>query len=263
VNSFSGPIVNSGEQNHGNNTSQTQNANPIISDTPPKPNQDSAISDVFIGNHTSAATQKTFEQRCEETLTSSKVLVDVTGSSTIFDYTKSVAELTALAENHSSNTLGLTISKPTVTFVWAMHVLEDDKTKRTCMRPQFRFLVSTGAQQVYVGKEFTQGSCAFKEIFEHEITHVEINKRIASEVAAETQKFVSESIGNRVIYGQNRQELEGYIKDAIDNHWLPHVAAQFKQREVAHDAIDNNAEYARVSNSCNGEIRTILENRSN
>lgn len=206
-----------------------------------------------------AQTKKTFEERCEELLPPTTVSFTIAESLTVFDYSKNILELTALSENTRNYTLGLTMARPQTTFVWGMQLLEDEKTKRVCMRPQLQFTVHAGTQNVFVGKEFDQGSCAFKEIHAHEMRHVDENKNIATKVAESTYKYIRASAGNRIIFGKSREEVEGYVLDAIKHHWLPFANENFVYYAAAHKQIDTPAEYARVNNSCNGEVVAVMQ----
>ena len=204
----------------------------------------------------------TFEQRCEEQLLPSTVTAVVQDAVVVRDFSKNITTLTVMAENTKTLTLGLTVSQPQLKIVWNISYLQEGEAGRVCMRPQFYIAVSTGTQNVYVGKEFVPGTCAFNEILQHELMHVETNKKITELVANNVKKHISDSIENRVFYGKSKAEVEGFVVDAVENHWLPLVKTQFEYYKKFHHAIDTREEYLRIHNSCSGEIPAILSQRS-
>lgn len=240
------------------NTGQTQ---PVVQQTVPAPtieqptqNQEhSQVADLRV----SRVSEKTFEEQCEEKLPASTIKTIVQDVIVVHDYSKDSQTLTSMSESKDT-TIGLTVSYPQVNIVWNIEVLESKAAGRICMRPTFYISVNAGIQNVYVGKEFVGNVCAFNEILDHELRHVETNKKIAGFVAENMKKYIAASIENRVIYGKDRKELEGYVIDAIQNHWVPFAKENFIYYKKFHREIDSVEEYTRIQHVCNGEIPVLL-----
>ena len=250
INSHAGRQVSSGVANTGQ--TQTPPEATAVADAIPAPTD---IATVQVPKQI----EKTFEQNCEEALLPSKVRTIVQEPLVVHDYSKNIAALTTLSENTNALTLGLTLAQPQVKVVWDLSYLQEKGSGRVCMRPQFYIASAAGTQQVYVGREFPQGTCAFNEILKHELRHVETNKKIAELLADNLKQHIVASIENRVFYGKNKAEVEGYIVDAVQNHWMPLVKIQFENHKKLHHAIDTREEYLRIHNSCSGEVPAVLE----
>lgn len=212
-----------------------------------------------VASTETTAKPKTFEQYCESTLGPTMVSVVIGQYEVVYDYTKRVYELTQMAENSKGLTLGLTTSRPNIGFVWDMRAMQDSASKKFCMRPKIVLSINPGDQLVYVGKEFQQGSCAFNEILGHELKHVDTNLAMAKQVAKFMEQYIRASVENRVIYGDSRQQLEQYIIEAIQDHWLPMAKLELGRTREKHREIDSPEEYMRVNNSCSQEIPEVLQ----
>ena len=233
----------------------------VAQSAPVLPSDASSISNTGTTNVSTMAVArpvKTFEQQCEENLGATQVSSTLGEFQITYNFTKRVYDLTQTAGNSKSLTLGLTRAQATVNFVWDMQVLQDPVTKRVCMRPKIMIVTNPGEQLVFVGREFAKGTCAFEEILEHELRHASTNIQSAKHVVEFMNAYIRASVENRVIYGKTRQELEGFITDAIQNHWAPMGVAELKKAQTLHNEIDTQEEYQRVSNSCSGQVSKIV-----
>lgn len=253
VSKYSSGASNTGQTQPAGSAPEPQAPAPVIEQPAVQTQDRNQILDVRVSH----PPEKTFEQQCEEKLPASTVTTVLQDVITVHDYTKDSQALTQMSGSKST-TIGLTVSYPNVNIVWNIELLEDKRAGRVCMRPTFYVSANAGVQNVYVGKEFMRSTCAFNEILEHELRHVEANKKIAGLVAESVKKYIAASIENRVVYGKDRKEVEEYVIDAIQHHWIPFAKENFNYYKKFHHEIDSVEEYTRIQYVCKGEIPALL-----
>lgn len=153
--------------------------------------------------------------------------------------------------------LGLTRTNGVARFVLNMPVIQDATERYECASPQITLTLGFKQMTVYVGKEFPVGSCAHKEILEHEMRHAKTYQAHIEKV----EKTVQEDITRRFATGGVWRGLAGtsftQVSKELDERWLPYVNREIQKVELAQALIDTPEEYARLSNACNGEIKKL------
>jgi hypothetical protein len=179
----------------------------------------------------------------------------------IVDTHYSIKELTFLgsgAARAGNPVLGLTIGKAIAKFSSALPLYVDRSGRWECASPQLTLTLGFGPMTIYVAKEFPAGSCAYDEIYRHEQRHV----KAYQEHLAAIGKTLSDSLSRRFAGGGPwhgpvnglRERLQGELSE----RWLPYIEREIAQVDDAQALIDTPEEYARVSESCNGEIKKQL-----
>lgn len=131
---------------------------------------------------------------------------------------------------------------------------------RTCVAvANLRVTVRLEDLQVRLASELRPGSCAYNEVLEHELEHVSIY-RTSLPLAAEAMQASLNTAGViRVAVGQSEDEAYAKLKqevlDVLDGQLHKHKNLT-AQKHAAHDSP---AEYGRVADSCQGEMRRVLE----
>ena len=200
-----------------------------------------------------------FEERCERELAPTAVVANSVPGNVNYDYSSSMQSLSKSAGGREGNVvLGLTRSALASQFSFGMDTLTDPQTGRTCMRPQIAVNVSAGEQKVSIAREFAPGSCAQRAVIDHEQQHVQANDEQAAFTARRIEGTIRLSLGNRVFYG-SREELEGYLTNAIKDHWMPMARNELSHVEVDHAHIDRKSENLRILSSCNGEVVRVIQ----
>ena len=114
--------------------------------------------------------------------------------------------------------------------------------------------------RIYVGNEFAPGTCAYKEILNHEMRHLQAYK----DNLARVQKVVADALNKRFA-GQPMYAPSGTAMSAleheVDANWFNFIRDEFRKGEAVQDKIDSPQEYERLSKACNGEIAAILARR--
>jgi hypothetical protein len=108
---------------------------------------------------------------------------------------------------------------------------------------------------VYVAKEFPEGSCAYKEIYQHELRHVKTYQTHLATI----EKDVSDTLSRRFVTGDpwrgSAGQMTERLQQELNERWLPYIKREIARADEAQALIDTPEEYARVADSCNGEIR--------
>jgi hypothetical protein len=154
--------------------------------------------------------------------------------------------------------LGLTRGNATVSFATNTPSIRDPKGRWECASPQIMLNYGFSPMTVYVAREFPEGSCAYKEIREHEMRHVQtylthivsIEKALTDTLST---RFAEISIWRGPV-GQTASRLQ----QELNTRWAPYVQQQIKRVDEAQAKIDTTEEYERVANACNGEIKKVL-----
>lgn len=134
----------------------------------------------------------------------------------------------------------------------------DSRRRWECASPQIILRYGFSPLTVYVAREFPPGSCAHREIYEHEMRHV---KTYEDHLVA-IEKDLSEALNARFATGNPWRgpagEVAARLQRELDERWLPYVQRQIRAVEQAQALIDTDEEYARVADSCDGEIKKVM-----
>lgn len=110
---------------------------------------------------------------------------------------------------------------------------------------------------VYVAKEFSKGSCAYNEIYRHELRHVNTYQ----EHLASINKGLVDTLSDRFATGSSWRAPVGQtrtrIEKELNERWMPYITREIERVESAQALIDTPEEYARVAETCNGEIKNL------
>lgn len=175
---------------------------------------------------------------------------------------RSLTNIGAALARPGKQVLGLTRGNATVSFASASPSIIDPTGRWECASPQITLTFGFSPMTVYVAREFPEGTCAYKEILEHEMRHVEAyQKHIAS-----IEKELTESLNARFVTGAVWRGPVGQtaarLRQELDGRWAPYVQRQIKLVDEAQAKIDTAEEYERVANACGGEISKVLRGKS-
>ena len=153
--------------------------------------------------------------------------------------------------------LGLTRGKATAQFSTRISRHVDRSARWECASLQLTVTYGFSPMTVYVAREFPEGSCAFIEIFQHEMRHVKTYQahlvNIESELTDALNRRFSTDTPWRGPVGQTRAQLERELNE----RWLPYIQREINRVDADQTLIDSPEEYARVANSCHGEISRL------
>ena len=153
--------------------------------------------------------------------------------------------------------LGLTRGKATAQFSTTItrHIAPGGRWE--CASVQLTVTYGFSPLTVYVAREFAQGSCAFNEIYQHEMRHVKAYQAHLLSIENELADTLSRRFATggpwRGPVGQARSQLERELNE----RWLPYIQREINRVDADQALIDSPEEYTRVANSCNGEISKL------
>jgi len=157
--------------------------------------------------------------------------------------------------------LGLTRGNAIVRFETKIPSYVDRSGRFECASPQLTVYYGFKPMTVYVAREFPPGTCAHKEIYEHEQRHV---KTYEDHLAA-IEKDVAATLNQRFATGAPWRgpvgQAAGLLAAELDSRWLPYITREIERVKSAQTQIDTPEEYARITESCGGEISKAIKRR--
>lgn len=154
--------------------------------------------------------------------------------------------------------LGLTRGNAVVRFATQIPSYIERSGRFECASPQITVLYGFKPMTLYVAREFPPGSCAHKEIYEHEQRHV----KTYEDHLASIEKDIAATLSQRFATGKPWRGPVGQtasrLQQELDERWLPYITREIERVKTAQAQIDTPEEYARISESCGGEIKNRL-----
>lgn len=184
-------------------------------------------------------------------------LPDTEDLNTRYGY-KTLTQLGQQAVRPGNTVLGLTRGNATARFAIAMPTVQDASGRWECSSPQITLSLGFRPMTVYVAKEFPAGSCAYKEILQHERRHVQAYREHLAGLEKPLLDTLNRRFAERGPWHARVGETLPRLQRELDERWLPYVQREIAGVEAAQAGIDTPEEYARVADSCNGEIRQRL-----
>ncbi len=113
---------------------------------------------------------------------------------------------------------------------------------------------------VHVAKEFPQGSCAFRHIYEHELKHIAVNRQVLEEYSVKMREKISAYMK---LYGVRRvadpKYAEKLLKDDVAKILNEMSSSMSEENRRRQRLIDTPEEYAKNSTACGGAISREME----
>ncbi|WP_434516729.1 hypothetical protein AB6Q56_09105 [Dechloromonas sp. ARDL1] len=187
-----------------------------------------------------------------------KLLETPLALNTTYSY-RSLTNLGSALARPGRQVLGLTRGNATARFTSNTPSIVDDSKRWECASPQIALTYGFSPMTVYVAREFPPGSCAHKEIHEHEMRHVDAYRKHQADI----EKILADTLNARFATGGPWRgpvgQSTGRLQDELNERWLPYVQRELRKVDAAQALIDTDEEYARVANACDGEIAKRLQ----
>ncbi len=185
-----------------------------------------------------------------------KRLAEPVSLNTTYSY-KSISILASSLPRPEKRVLGLTRGNARVKFEIKTFSYVDRSGRWECFSPQIVVSYGFSPMTVYVAKEFPEGSCAYNEIYQHELRHVATYQ----EHLASIENVLAETLNRRYATGTPWQGPVGQTQTALqkemNERWMPYIKREIERVESAQALIDTPEEYRRVAESCNGDIKRL------
>jgi hypothetical protein len=210
-----------------------------------------------------AAQQRTpFQIRCEDTI--SKTVSVLSSKQNGFTVNNQLPYRALTARTGSMDnrmqTLGLTVTNGVYRATLGGPILQDPASGYECVAPRVTIQLNYSPVLIYVGNEFAPGTCAYKEILTHEQRHL----KAYMDNLARVEKVVTAALNKRFA-GQPMYAPSGTAMSALEHEingtWFPFIQAEFDKGKLEQAKIDTPQEYARLAQTCNGEIAAIVNRR--
>jgi hypothetical protein len=176
---------------------------------------------------------------------------------TSYNY-KSITVLGSSEHRPAKQVLGLTRGNATVKFTVQVSSIADHSGRWECSSPKIAVSFGYSPITVYVASEFAAGSCAYNEIYQHEMRHVKAYQAHLLGIEPDISETLKRRFATRAPWrgpvGQTRSMLEKEMHE----RWLPYIKREIERVEAAQALIDSPEEYARAGESCNGEIKRLI-----
>lgn len=157
--------------------------------------------------------------------------------------------------------LGLTRGNAVVSFETQLPSYTRPGSRFECASPKITLLYGFKPMTVYVAREFPPGTCAHKEIYEHELRHVKVYEDHLAAIEKDVTAILNRRFATGAPWRGPVGETAERLKRELDERWLPYVTREIERVKVAQALIDTPEEYARISESCGGEIKNRLAKR--
>lgn len=175
---------------------------------------------------------------------------------------KSLTNIGASLARPGKQVLGLTRGNATVSFASNTPSIIDPTGRWECTSPQITLTFGFSPMTVYVAREFPEGTCAYKEIREHEMRHVEAYQKHIAGIEKELTESLNARFATGAVWRGPVGQTAARLRQELDARWAPYVQRQIKRVDEAQAKIDTAEEYDRVANACGGEISKVLRDKS-
>jgi hypothetical protein len=168
---------------------------------------------------------------------------------------KTLNHLGAALARPGNQVLGLTRGNAVARVSTSIPSYVDRTGRWECASPQLTLTFGFDQMTVYVAREFPEGSCAYKEIYQHELRHVKAYQTHLANI----EKDVTDTLNRRFVTGGPWRGSAGQttarLQQELNERWLPYIKREIARADEAQALIDTPEEYARVADACNGEVR--------
>ena len=151
--------------------------------------------------------------------------------------------------------LGLTRGNAVAQFATRTPTTIDRSGRWECASPQLSLTIGFSPLTVYVAKEFPEGSCAYQEIYQHELRHVKTYQTHLGTIEKDVADTLNRRFATDAPWRGQPGETRARLQKELDERWLPYIQRELAKADAEQALIDTAEEYERVANSCNGEIR--------
>lgn len=171
---------------------------------------------------------------------------------------KSLGVLAAALARPGKQVLGLTRGNAVVKFESHSPTLRDRNGQWECASPQVVVSYGFSPLTIYVASEFLKGSCAWQEIYDHEMRHVIAYRQHIVNIEAALTESLQRRFVNSGIWRGATGQFNATLQSEMNERWLPYIKREIARVEAAQALIDTPEEYARVAEACQGEIKSRL-----
>ncbi|HEU4850581.1 MAG TPA: hypothetical protein VFT37_00340 [Telluria sp.] len=216
-----------------------------------------ALSLLFASSAASARTP--FQARCEDTIGKTVSVLSARDGGYRVDNTVSIRQLAQMKRITTPNSyvLGLTRTESRVAVGAGGKLLQDPASGYECVAPRIDVKLFYVPIVVYVGSEFSPGSCAYREILAHEMRHLKTYLDHLPKVEATVSAALARRFEGKPLYAPSGQ-ASALLRGELNTGWMAFIKGEMEKVEPLQAAIDTPREYARLSEVCGGEVQSLI-----
>ena len=205
------------------------------------------------------AARTLFQARCEDTMAKAVTVMSTQENGYSIDNSKSFRALTSLKGAAPANAyvLGLTRTQSRLEINLNGGILQDPLSGYECISPRIAVSLYYIPIIIYIGSEFSPGTCAYDEILAHEMRHLKTYLDHLPKVESVVRKALSERFDNKPLYAR-RGQARAALQREVDTGWMPYMKRELVRVEAKQVLIDTPQEYARLSRVCKGEVQSLI-----
>jgi hypothetical protein len=199
-----------------------------------------------------------FEQRCESAMRPN-INVSATAPSYVLINNLSTRVLNTRGSYASAShfIMGMTAGRTRADIDIDGPALIDTASGRECIAPRIDVMLRFEPLDVYVAREFPPQSCAYREVFKHEMQHVRIYAEQLKRIETLVKNELMDRYAGRPLYAPTGKGLE--TLQAQVNSWLgPLLRDELAKVEVMQRRLDSNEETDKLSHACLGEVAAMM-----
>ncbi len=168
-----------------------------------------------------------------------------------------------VASGHHEVPVGLTIADLRLGSDYEISINEiarPDGTSYFCAEPaHFELSLAIVNTTVYIAKELPVETCSYRTVSQHEGFHVREDRDIVLEMTSALPAYLSHAMRNLgVVKGNTPEEVKTIITDTVQRLMTDIKTQIIDIRQKRQAAIDSPQEYERLSQSCDGALRSII-----
>lgn len=200
-----------------------------------------------------------FQMRCEDNLTKTITVLSAQQSGYTVDTHLSYKALTSMhgLAAGAVKVAGLTQTDSRVKMGYSGTLLQDPDSGYECIAPRIEVKLFYVPVVIYVAREFPVGSCAYKEILNHELRHMNAYMQHLPKVEKTVRVALAKRFQDKPLYAPSGTAMSALTHE-VDHGWMDYIKAEMRKVDAEQARIDAPEEYARLSEACGGEIRDVL-----
>jgi hypothetical protein len=212
--------------------------------------------------HAAAATRTPFQIRCEDSISKTVSVLSTKSNGYTINNQLPYRALTLKTGSIDGRkeTLGLTVTRAQYGATLGGPVLQDAASGYECVAPRVEIKLNYAPVLIYVGNEFAPGTCSYNVILEHELRHLKAYMDNLARVEQAVREALEKRFEAKPLYAPSGT-AQSALQHEINSLWFPFIHAEFDKGNLEQAKIDTPQEYARLGDSCDGEIRQIMERR--
>lgn len=204
-----------------------------------------------------AENTKTTLNRCDATGEKTEISIKSTdqGFKVSNQYTTKNLNTKSLNSFSGDFVAGLTSLESKTTIDIEGPTWQDKSKEGECFAAKIRIRLIYQPIKVYIGSEFTEGSCIYNTILEHEMQHVNIYRESLLKIENIVKDLMEKRFAGKPIYAAKNSSKRA-LDNEIDEIWRPLIKSEFAKVQIQQNELDSDENLDKLSWACLGAIQS-------